>query len=183
MTKGKLLLLCVLMMIGAPGIAAADILCANPSGSVFVRDTCLSNERPLDLASLGLSAGDTYTASRRDIQLEQTAKTVAELAVDPGSYVIQAYAFVNNNFGGEFNAPIICTIASGGAYDFAVLPLQPFYSGTNISAGTLSLTSVADLPYGGSISMRCYNNVDGGGDASINILRVTATRVQSLTRQ
>lgn len=185
MKRRILPLLTVLLAIGMLGGAEAAVLCANPSESVFVRDTCKGNEQQLDLTALGLGGptNDAYTYSRRSIPLTLTPTTVAELSVAPGSYVVQAYAFVNNNLGGPLNAPIICTIAPGGAFDFAVLPLQPFVSGTNISAGTLALTSVADLPLGGSISMQCYNNVVGGGNAEINIVRLTAIRVASLTHQ
>ena len=35
-------------------VANAAVLCANPSGSVFVRETCKSNETKLDPAALGL---------------------------------------------------------------------------------------------------------------------------------
>jgi hypothetical protein len=184
MERRILPLLPVLLVIGMLGGAEAAVLCANPGGVVFMRDTCNGNEQQLDLAALGLGGpNDAYTSSRRNISLTLTPTTVAELSVAPGSYIVQAYVFVNNNLGGTVNAPIICTIASGGAFDFGVLPLQPFVGGNNISAGTLALTSVAALPLGGSISMQCYNNVLGGGNAAINIVRLTAIRADSLTDQ
>jgi hypothetical protein len=183
MTPKLLLLLVVIMVTGAPGSAEAAVLCANPSGSVFVRDACLSNENPLDLAAPGLAARDAYTYSRRGVPLTATATTVAQLSVDPGSYVILFYAFVNNVAGAPYNAPILCSFWTGGDYDLAAMSLQPFYSGNNISSGTLSLTSVAELPYGGSIQAKCYNNAGVFGNAEINSLRLTAVRVASLTRQ
>jgi len=125
---------------------------------------------------------EAYTIRTRIVPLTLNLKTVAELLVPAGTYVVQAYAFVRNEAGGPFNAVIICSIATGGDNDLAVLMLQPFVSGTNISAGTLALHSVADLGSGGSISMQCYNNVVGGGNAVIDGLRLTASSVGSLSR-
>ena len=143
---------------------------------------------------LAQSLNEAYTFSRRSIDLTSTDMTIAELQVAPGSYVVNAYALVDNVAG--VSAPIICTIVSGGAFDsvaggaggtfdFGVLALQPFVSGTNISSGTLSLTSVAELPSGGRVSVVCRN--DNGSPvatgAEINVVRLTAMRVASLIVQ
>lgn len=145
-------------------------------------------------AAFAQSLNDAYTFSRTSIGLTSTETIVAELQVAPGSYIVNAYALIDNL--GGVSASIICTIASGGvfdsvagraegAFDSGVLVLQPFVSGTNISSGTLSLTSVAELPSGGRISMMCGN--DNGSTVStgveVNIVRLTAMRVASLTEQ
>ena len=39
--------------------AEATVLCSNPSGSIFIRDVCKSNETTVDLAALGVSTTKT----------------------------------------------------------------------------------------------------------------------------
>jgi len=57
MKQISLLLLTVLLAIGTLGSADAAILCANPSGSVFLRaDSCKAHEHQLDLDELGIIA-------------------------------------------------------------------------------------------------------------------------------
>ena len=49
-----LLLVLVMLFVGISAPADADVLCSNPSGSVFVRTQCKANERQLDPVALGL---------------------------------------------------------------------------------------------------------------------------------
>ena len=42
------------MLLASATLANAAVLCANPSGSVFVREACKGNETTLDAAALGL---------------------------------------------------------------------------------------------------------------------------------
>jgi hypothetical protein len=42
------------LFVGTAAPVDAAVLCANPSGSVFVRDQCKANEQQLDLSALGL---------------------------------------------------------------------------------------------------------------------------------
>lgn len=178
MTRTLLPLLAVPFLAGAAGIADATVLCAHPGGPVFARDQCVRHEQPVDLGA----TSNAYTYSRRSVPLTPNPTTVAQVNVAPGSYVIQAYVFVENPV--AYWAPVICTLASGGAFDFGAMGLQPNTGAPNISSGTLALNSVADMPQGGVISMTCYNNVGSTpGGAFINIVRLTATRVASLTHQ
>jgi hypothetical protein len=58
------LMVMALLVVGTASRAEALVLCANPSGSVFVRATCQSSEQTLDPLALGLQGpqGDPGTA-------------------------------------------------------------------------------------------------------------------------
>ncbi len=60
MKPRRLLLLIVLLVVRISAAADAAVLCANPSGSLFVRATCKANEQQLDPAALGLNGISGY---------------------------------------------------------------------------------------------------------------------------
>ena len=161
MTPRCLSLVMLILVLGSVQAADAAVLCVNGGGAVSVRPiSCLPAEMPLDPADLGVGGTPTdgFTIVRRSVALGSSPASVAEVQVPSGHFVVSAYAFINNDGAGPFNAPIICTMASGGAFDLAALVLQPFTGGTNISGGTISFNSAASLPSGGAVSLDCYNN-------------------------
>ena len=54
MKRSVLTLAALLIVTAMPAMVEAAVLCANPSGSIFVRTACKSGETALDPATLGL---------------------------------------------------------------------------------------------------------------------------------
>jgi hypothetical protein len=188
MKQISLLLLTVLLAIGTLGTADAAVLCSNPSGSVFLRaDSCRANEHQLDIDDLGLSIPPpniAYTQSRGSYQLDEHWSGIAEINVDAGSYVVHAYAKIDNLGPAPYVAVINCVILPGNDQGSLTLQAPSDSEQNNISSGTLSLTSVADLPSMDRIWIQCTNNVPvGTSTAMVSNVRLTAMRVASINVQ
>jgi len=78
MIRGILTPAMMVLFVGISSHADAAVLCANPSGSVFVREVCKKNEVQLDPVALGAASQQQVTDLQGQIDALQTQIIAAQ---------------------------------------------------------------------------------------------------------
>jgi len=122
-----LLLVMVLLLVGISVSVDADVLCSNPSGSVFVREHCKANEQQLDPVALGFAPQVIF----RDVQRQAVVSPGEELVVAAGCE--NGEVVISGGYSTDPSAPLRVTLNS------------PFFDGQH-SGWRVDFLNVEDMP-------------------------------------